>query len=804
MGVSKVRKIFIYRIFVNLKVTREVKILIRFIYLFFLSICIISCSTTKFVNDNEYLLDKVEIKVENKQIKANDLKSYLRQEPNFKIFGILKWPLYVYNWSGKNDHNWLNKQLRRIGEPPQIMDTLLIEQSESQIERYMINKGYMHSQVFSTIDTTRKKKAIVTYHVIPNEPHRINSYQTLVDDVKIDSIIHLKPPVSLWYRSLFSSANEEYTSLVRKGNLFDRDVLDKERQRITSLLRQRGYYAFNRDYINFFADSAKRNWVDLSMLIKPIQIIKNEGVVEEYSHRPYYINQVNVITDYDPLNSTGEFHPVDSVLKGGIWIYYGKERRSIRPGVLKRASYFRQNELYNEWNAQQTYSAFSALRALRHVNIKYQELEENDTLKLNCTIFTAPAKSQGFGVDLEGTNSDGDFGFATSLNYQHRNLFKGSELFSAKIRGAYESLSANKESGLGNYWEFSGETSLNFPTFLFPFASENFRRDIRATTEFKLSYNHQRRPEYQRAILSGGWSYIWQDRTNSLARHTFKLLDVNYVYLPHIDQEFKDSLPANIALYNYSNQFIVSSGYVYSFNNYDPLKRGRNTYSFRLGIEFAGNILYALSSLVNAPKDENGRYKLLGINYSQYVKGDIDFARSIIIDDRNSFAFHIGGGVGYPYGNRKEMPFERTYFSGGANSNRGWSVRSLGPGSMPVDKNTTFVNQIGDIRFDVNLEYRSKLFWRFETAAFVDAGNIWTIRSYDHQPEGNFDFTRFYKEIAVSYGLGLRLDFDYFLLRFDTGLKAYNPQEEGSRKWAIARPNLHDNFAWHFAVGYPF
>lgn len=781
-----------------------VKRIIHLLLLLCFVMYFISCSTTKFVNENEYLLDKVKIIVEDNRLNANDIKPYLRQEPNFKIFGILKWPLYVYSWSGKNENNWLNKQLRRIGEAPEILDTLLIAQSNAQIEQYMVNKGYIHSQVISSIDTSKRKKATVTFHIIPNEPYKISDYRTFVGDRKIDSIVSLRFPSVVWYKSLFRSINDEYVPLIKKGDLFDRDVLDKERLRITTLLRNHGYYAFNRDYINFFADSIKQhNFVDLEMFVKPVQVV-SEGLIEEHPHRPYYINQVRIVTDYDPLNIDEKFYPVDSVLFEDVWILYGKERQNIRPKVLKRRSYFNKGELYNEWNAQQTYSAFSTLRALRHVNIKYQEFEENDTLKLNSTIFTTPAKTQSFGVDIEGTNSDGDLGFATSLNYQHRNLFRGSEFFSSKIKGAYESLSASKESGLGNYWEFAGEASILFPTFVFPFVSEKFRHNIRATTELKLTYNHQRRPEYQRAILSGGWNYIWHEHVNSLARHTFKLIDVNYVYLPRISQEFKDSLPANIALYNYSNQFIVSTGYVYSFNNYDPLRRERNTYSLRLGIELAGNAMYGLSRLFNAEKDENGRYKLFGINYSQYIKGDIDFARSIIIDKRNSLAFHIGGGIGYPYGNRKEMPFERTYFSGGANSNRGWSVRSLGPGSMPIDKNTTFINQVGDVRFDVNVEYRSKLFWKFETAAFVDAGNIWTVRSYEHQPKGNFDFTRFYKEIAVSYGLGLRLDFDYFLIRFDTGLKAYNPQEKRNRKWTILRPNMHDNFAWHFAVGYPF
>ena len=192
------------------------------------------------------------------------------------------------------------------------------------------------------------------------------------------------------------------------------------------------------------------------------------------------------------------------------------------------------------------------------------------------------------------------------------------------------------------------------------------------------------------------------------------------------------------------------------------------------------------------------------INYANFVKVDIYFSKSIVLDNRNKLAFHIGIGVGYPYGNSKMLPFERSYFSGGANSVRGWSVRSLGPGSMPLDSVKSFAQQIGDIRLDLNLEYRTKLFWKFEMAAFIDAGNIWTFHKDESRPNGNFDFSRFYKEIAVSYGLGLRLDFDFFLIRFDTGMKAYNPQESGRRKWAILHPNFGSNFAWHFAVGYPF
>ncbi|RHJ95378.1 BamA/TamA family outer membrane protein [Parabacteroides bouchesdurhonensis] len=767
-----------------------------------------SCSSTKYVGDGEYLLDKVEIISDNKSHKSSDLKSYLRQQPNFKVFGLMKWQLFVYDWSGRNEKRWINKQLRRIGEAPVIMDTTLVDQSAAELERFYVNKGYINAEVTASIDTSKRKKAVVTYHIKANEPYRIRNYTMNLEDTKIDSIARLKAPRRSKLTSAFRSAPEGYTSLIKENALFDRDELDKERQRITSLLRRRGYYAFNRDNLAYVADSAfNQNIVDLEMLLKPYRQVNLDGSVVESPHKQYYIKDVMVVTDYDPIGAgEGEaaFNPTDTVQTGGISILYGKNGHSVRPSVLRKSVFLSPGQRFNERNVEQTYSSFAALRALKNVNIRFTEIEEQDTMKLNCVILTSPTKTQGVGVELEGTNSAGDFGFASSLNYQHRNLFKGSELFSAKIRGAYESLSGNKGSGLASYWELGGEASVLFPRFVFPFLSENFRRKLRASTELKVSYNRQTRPEYERAILSGGWSYIWQDRTNSQARHVFKLLDIDYVYLPKIDADFKNSLPASTALYNYSDQFIVGAGYSYSFNNFNPQNRQRNTHSLRASFEMAGNLLNGLSRVTGAKKDAEGRYKLFGINYAQFIKGDIDFGKGIVLDSRNKLAFHVGVGVAFPYGNAKMLPFERRYFSGGANSVRGWSVRELGPGSMEITDTTSFALQAGDIRLDLNLEYRTKLFWKFEMAAYVDAGNIWTIRPYEDQKDGNFDFSRFYKEIAVSYGLGLRLDFDFFLLRFDTGMKAYNPQERGSMRWAITRPNFKDNFAWHFAVGYPF
>lgn len=767
------------------------------------------CSSTKYVPDNQYLLDKVVITSDDKDFKEADLRDYLHQRPNFKAFGLIKWQLYLYNWSGKNDKSWVNKQLRRMGEAPVVLDTMLVEQSADELERFLVNKGYIHADVTTRIDTLRHKKAVVTYMLHPNTPYRIRNYQTAISDPVIDSIAHIPPKKRNWLSNMFKPSNEDYVSLVKEGNPFDRDLLDLERSRVTKLVRREGYYAFNKDHLAYMADSAfNQNAVDLEMYLKPYRRLKEDGSVKEEAHRPYYINKVTVVADYDPLKSELEnsMSLRDTMKAGDIYVVYAN-RRFIRPSALARSVYLAPGKQYDESNVEQTYSSFARLRALKNINIRFREFEENDSLKLDCSILAAPTKLQGFGVELEGTHSAGDLGFASSVNYQHRNLFRRSETFSFKVRGAYEALGSSKSSIDGNYWEFGAETGLMFPRFVFPFVSESFKRRMKATTEFKIGYSFQTRPEYQRTILSGGWSYIWQDRLNTQSRHVFKLVDIDYVHLPKIDKAFADSLPESTRQYNFTDQFVLGIGYTYTFNNYVPQNKNRNTHSLRVSVEMAGNLLYGFSKVLGAHKNDKGSYSLFGIPYAQFTKVDVDFSKNIALDAKNRVAYRIGVGVGYPYGNMTKLPFERSYFSGGANSVRGWSVRSLGPGSMGLEYARSFADQVGDIRLDMNLEYRTKLFWKFEMAAYVDAGNIWTFHEDASHPKANFDFSRFYKEIAFSYGLGLRADFNFFVLRFDTGMKAYDPQQRGGKKWTIKNPNFNSrtgNFAWHFAVGYPF
>ena len=230
-----------------------------------------------------------------------------------------------------------------------------------------------------------------------------------------------------------------------------------------------------------------------------------------------------------------------------------------------------------------------------------------------------------------------------------------------------------------------------------------------------------------------------------------------------------------------------------------------NIYTLRAAGEIAGNLLYGISKLTRHKPGEYGEYSILGIRYAQYAKADLDYAYTILLNERNSLALHVGAGIAVPYGNSEMVPFEKRYFSGGANSVRGWSVRGLGPGRYRgTNPMTDFMNQCGDIRLDMNAEYRSKLIWKLELAAFLDAGNIWTIRNYPSQPGGKFQLKSFYKEIAMAYGLGMRLDFNYFILRLDLGMKLYDPSVVNKSKWVISYQNFNRDATLHFAVGYPF
>lgn len=766
---------------------------ILYTILLYLALSLASCSATKFVPDGSYLLDEVKIHTDNKEIKPSDMRLYVRQNPNSKWFSTIKTQLYVYNWSGRDSTKWFNRFLRKIGDAPVIYNESDAIRSQEEIAKAVQNLGYMGASVKRTTKT-KKKKLKLFYEITSGKPYIVRTLIYDISDKKIAEYLR----------------NDSTQSMLREGMLFDVNVLDAERQRITDYLLCNGYYKFNKDYITYTADTARNtHQVDLTLHLLPYKTYVGDTPKE---HFQYKINKINFITDYDVLQSSAlsSIEINDSLHYNGFPIYY-KDKLYLRPKVLVDNLRFASGDLYDERNVQKTYTYFGRLSALKYTNIRFFETQNGDSTQLNCYVMLTKSKHKSISFELEGTNSAGDLGAAASVSFQHRNLFRGSETFMIKFRGAYEAISGLQPGYKNhNYTEYGVETSINFPNFLFPFLTSDFKRRIKATTEFGLQYNYQLRPEFSRTIASASWSYKWMQKQK--IQHRIDLLDISYLYLPWISSQFQEDYINKdkdnyILKYNYENRLIVRMGYNYSYNSAGGALVNNtittNSYSIRAGFESAGNILYGISKMINMRKNKDGEYAILGIPYAQYLKGDFDFAKNIIIDHRNSLAFHAGIGIAVPYGNAKVVPFEKRYFSGGANSVRGWSVRNLGPGSFAGDGN--FMNQSGDIKLDASIEYRTRLFWKFRGAAFIDAGNIWTIREYENQPGGVFEFDKFYKQIAVAYGLGLRLDLDFFVLRFDGGMKAINPKyKKAKERYPIIHPRFSRDFAFHFAVGYPF
>jgi len=789
-------------LYANLQIYLRMKYLNRFYWLLIPVVwCFSSCSPTKFVPEGEYLLDKVKIESDVPNYKTIELMPHIRQQPNFKMFFLNKTMFQIYNLAGKDSSKWINRLLKKVGEKPVIFDSTLMTKTNMELQKLFINRGYLNADVSSTV-TVKDKKATVVYRIKGNTPYRINRYSSTIKDDSIRSDLAAIENGTSLQRVPGEQASER-VSLIKEGMLFDRNILDRERDRISNVLRNRGYFNFDKSYISYDAtDSAlAENRVDVDMKLDLFRKLQPNNKYMEAPHEKYYYDHIFIYLDYDPLkiSKISDYPVSDSIVNDGYTIYYQGNKPTLRSRTLLNNSFITPKRLYSQLREDVTYSAFSALNALNNIHIEYDYFQRNDSSFLNAYILTMPAKKQSVTYSIEGTNTAGDLGVASSINYTHKNLFRGAETFNFKIRGAYEAISNFRNP----YLELGGEISLRIPKFLFPFINNSFLRQMRTSTDLSLSYNHQLRPEYDRTLLSGGIRYVWQSRIRSNANHQFDLLDIDYVYIPRIDSVFLNKLPTNAKYFGYSNQFIVGMGYSYSQSTFDPARKQRNAHSFRFSFESAGNLLYAINALFDVKKYQQDSYKLFNTYFAQFVKGDIDYARTIILDNQNSIAWRIGGGIGVPYGNSDILPFEKRYYSGGANSVRAWQVRELGPGNFSGDS-TNFYFQSGDIKLDFNIEYRTRFFWKLEAAAFIDAGNVWTIRDYPGQEGGVFKLNSFYKQIALGYGAGLRLDMDFFLLRFDCGWKAYNPALRGKDSWVFLHPNFKNNWAWHFAVGYPF
>lgn len=742
-----------------------------------------SCSVYKYVPEGEYLLSKVEVSSDDKSV--TDVSKYRNlsyQAPNSRWFGLFRFPLRFYSFT----HT-------KSGEAPVIYDHLLAEASCADMKRSLMNSGYLNAQVTYSSDNKRRPKTSVKYKLHPGKMYVVDSVRVTVQDSEISRIL---------------DEHKDETLLVPGINL-DADILNDERTRIVNLARRYGYYRFNRDFVSFIADTARgSNKVGLRMIVAA-ESVDDDGTV--HPHRQFKISSIDyVLSDKngnlpDPSVSSS----IESY-NGFSLMYPGNSKKPLlRPKIVDIHSFLREGMTYNSDSISKTYSSLSRLGMLRYSNISLDEVKGSDNL-LSANVLLMSLPKHSFSFEVEGTNTAGDLGAAASMAFTDRNLFRGSEQLTLKVRGAYESISNLPGYTGDTYLEYGLEANLDFPEFLMPFMTQELQRRSQATSRFSFKVNAQLRPEFQKTIFSAGWSYRWGATWQKT--HQLDVLDLNYLVVPWISDYFKSEYldqvtsARSILKYNYEDLLITKIGYTFYYSNARINSVAPFQYSVRVGFETSGNMLNLLAAPLDLEKNDEGQCKVFGVAFAQYAKHDFSYTANWRLDRLNNFVAHLEWGIAVPYGNSTSLPFEKRYFAGGANSVRGWAVRELGPGTYKGDDKTIdYIKQSGDIKLGASLEYRSKLFWKINGAAFVDAGNIWTIREYTEQPGGLFEFDTFYKQIALSYGLGLRFDFGFLVLRLDGGMKAYNPSGRTMyKRLPLLHPNMSRDFAFHLAVGYPF
>ncbi len=753
-----------------------------------------SCVSTRYVPEGEWLLTKNKINID-KPALASELETYIQPKPNRKILWAIPFHLYVYNLSktGK-ERKWKKKIGSVVGEPPVLVNEYQIKRSKQQIGAYLKTKGYYYAHVEDSIDKRTSKKATVIYRIQTGNPY-------LIDTVLWES-------QDLIIKDYFLEA-AKYT-LLKQSTQLDEDLLQAERNRITEYLKNRGFYYFTRDFIQFEVDTSIGNY---RCSVKCL-LINRHAETTSLSNNPYriyYIDSVFVFYNYNArqaIQNRNEFlASLDTTAYKNIYLV-GSGHSMFRPVLLSRMNFIQTGDVYNQKDAQVTYEKFMSLNNFRLVNVQF--VESGKPYRLNSIIQLTPLPRQSYQIEVQGTNSSGNLGIAGNIYYLNRNIFGGAQNLQIGITASIERQTAvvqENDEQIQQYLPFNAiesgaYTKVRIPSFWFPFISESFIKYKNPSTQIEASYNFQQRPDYIRTVTTFVFGFDWSGNKN--LRHFVNPIELNYVKIPFISWRFKRVIRGTFLENSYENHMETISSYGFIFNDNKVGKQQQNSVFVRGRFETSGNVLYqAFSNLSGLAADTT--YQILGVPFSQFVRAELDYRYYKFITKGTKLVYRVYGGVGYPYGNSKVLPFNKRYFAGGASSIRAWAVRSLGPGSTADTTNGNVFNQTGDIKLEGNLEYRFTLFWVIEPALFVDVGNVWNIKKQSENDKGYFQYQRVLPDLALGYGIGFRFNFSFFIFRTDLAFKGKDPAEPiGSRWLFVQRKMQRDDITFNVGIGYPF
>lgn len=792
------------------------------------------CDPAKRVPAGKYLLVKARAKEPTKTVSQGDLSALLKQRPNKRILGI-RFYLAVYNLphpnsiaakkarklkrsdlnnarrarkgkppkeTGRTMGEWMREV---VGEAPVVLDSTLTERTRQQMELYLMREGYFNASVTDSV-ALKGRKATVIYHVHAGEPYRLDTVTYTVDDANMESYVE-----RTWEGCL-----------LKPGDRFRADRLDAERDRITGILKGLGYLYFTREQVSFDADTAAG---DHSVLLA-LRITRPPGLPSgPLRGTPYgtiyYLDRMTV--DASSFTSRSPITAPDTAFHEGIAFLTWGARSAYRPQALETALFIHPGDRFDQRLSDLTYKRLTNLRVFDRVDLSYDTIGVRAPDRVHCTVRLLPGSQQNLSAEGFATNRGGFLGTSISLAYRHRNLFRSMGSLQAQLtlgleaQQSFTGETTNSGDGnplvgrgaLFNTIEIGPEITLRFPQFLLPISRTRFARSSAPRTTLGLLYNYQRRPDYNRTLAKLSFGYEWNEsRTKTW---TLNPVEVNIIRIPYRSPEFQQYLVETndpVLIDSYTDHLILGNRLMFTFNTQDKTPK-RDEFFVRTYLESSGNLMRLIGTTFSLPQttDTSGNtfYTLTGVRFAQFLKIDADLRYYHRIHEKSSLAFRVAGGVGIPLSNLGVLPFETSYFAGGANGLRAWRARSVGPGSYQ-GKLVAF-DRIGEVRLEANAEYRFNLIGFVELALFADAANIWLLEEDERRPGSGFE-SDFLGELAIGSGLGLRLNFEFFLVRFDLGMKTKDPAYAPGSRWLFERGaedrTLSQLLNLNLGIGYPF
>lgn len=731
--------------------------------------------------------------------------------------------------SRKGFNNWL----KTTGEPPVIYDEQLAEKTANGMRKYYFSKGWFDAETSFEVKKDSNKRATVVYKVKKNKPYILDSITPIIATSIIDSI----------YKNQLK--NE---SLISKGQQYDEAKFSAERNRLATNLRNMGFYHFAQDYITFDIDTIGTKGKIKSELVIADRAIRLEDSIRREPFKIYKIKEVNIYTDYKYENRN---LPITDSIQYNDFNLYSYDKLKFRPKAITDAIFIHKDEVFRDLDRSRTYRYLSELRAFRYPNIDYIENAEDSTLTAN--VYLVPRKKFELNANFEASRDNIQaigFGFNGGLTI--RNIFGGAEnLQISALTAIGSSADASvRDDRFFDINELGGNIRLSIPRIFLPFNTEKLiPKFMSPSTNINFSATGQTNIGLDRETLTGTVNYNWYPSktvTNNVDllnikfirnlnignyfgvyQNSFNLLNdiaqsIGYIpeddiltFPEEADAFIDDVLQGNTSLgpsdddfatVNNINQrknrltennLIISSSFNYTKDRRENLF-DKDFSIIRARVELAGNLLSTISRAIGAPQGEDGRYDILNVPFSQYVKTEVDYVKHWELGNKNEFAIRTFFGIAIPYGNSQSIPFLESFFSGGPNDVRAWTAFNLGPGSS----NSTDEFNEANMKITLSAEQRFNILGRFNGAFFVDAGNIWNVLDNTEEDDRTFDGFKSLRDIAIGSGFGLRYDFSFFVLRFDIGFKTYNPALERGERW-FKQYNF-GNAVYNIGINYPF